>query len=104
MTTLIPPPTRQIIGYVNKDGTVIGDRTWLIYWLQGLFERTGGTTAPTNNEIMVDLPDDVGIEEIRHEVSKAIESAALWNQVAELSAVVAELKKEIDGLKSGTML
>lgn len=45
--------------------------------LNAVFARIGGASAPNNNELAVSDDDDGGLEEFKHETSKAIQSLSL---------------------------
>jgi hypothetical protein len=93
------------------------DPAWALYLTKGLFDRVGGHDAPTNLDIAIALHDDAGIEEMRADLYRLQGEAMLWPPVAQattespadglvqaLIAEVAELRKEIDSLKAGTIL
>lgn len=81
-----------------------------------VYDRLGGATAPTINELSFSDDEDSGLEEIRAELSKAIEGLQaapqpewlqiehLQTQVEEAHALLAELRKEVEDLKQGQML
>jgi hypothetical protein len=99
---------------------------WL-RWLMALHIRTGGTVAPSNNDLSVDLPEDAGLEELRAQLFTFMDAVGqappsqpelpqedftppyqetpreeiLETQVRSLAEQVAVLQKEIDGLKQG---
>jgi hypothetical protein len=82
-------------------------------WMSDVTERIGGVIAPTNNELAASDFDDAGVEELKHESAKAFDALMqtppvvevrveqLETQFAVLMAAVAELAKELDGLKQG---
>ncbi len=100
---------------------------WVRYFLQ-LLERVGGPDGQTNQELVADMHDDAGLEELKHEYSKAIDGLALYPRqepaipyqdltpavvhihqaqdpharIEYLEAQVAELARAIEGLQQGT--
>lgn len=82
-----------------------------------VFDRIGGPTAPTINELSFSDDEDSGLEEIRSEFSKAIEglqsipppaevaqAESVDTQLSALLAEMAELRKQVEDLKQGQML
>lgn len=65
MTSLFAVPSRVPIGTDDNGRPVMITRAWLDFINEQLFNRVGGTTAPTNSELVVDMHDDAGIEEMK---------------------------------------
>lgn len=85
--------------------------------LTALWSRTGGTTAPTNNELIQSDDDDSGLEEFKHENAKLFDGLAsappayvvqqveeIETRLASLISHVAELRKELEDIKQGQMI
>lgn len=51
MSTIVPPPQRQIFGTTTKDGTVIVNLEWYRYLAQALYTRVGGLSSITLAEL-----------------------------------------------------
>lgn len=73
---LIPVPARVALGKTPDGQPVFIERPWLDYLSQALFNRVGGTSAPTNSELVVDMHDDAGLEELKSEFFKATDGLA----------------------------
>jgi hypothetical protein len=91
-------------------------------WRQIVYTRIGGAVAPTINELVVSDDEDSGLEEMRHEFTKAIDGLGtlpqwsdaevrkdidaleLRTQVASLQSLLTELRREVEDLKQGQML
>jgi hypothetical protein len=97
--------------------TGILTREWSLYFSQ-LFERVGGSDGQSTNELIVDLHDDAGIEEIKFDVYRLRDElnttpapqGAFFTPEADpharieaLEALVMRLASEIDALKQGTL-
>jgi hypothetical protein len=119
---LIPPPPPTVpLGRVVGPNVYI-DQAWALYLTKGLFDRVGGYEAPSNTDIKQELHDlalqaDPGIEELKADAYRLQGEVMLWppivppaqetavdGLVQALIAEVAELRKEIDSLKAGTIL
>lgn len=86
-------------------------------FLAGLWTRGGGAIAQNNSELMVDMFDDAGIEELKsgqygqlQDLSQNPGSqnfyTAFDDVIAEMRAlqdVVAELIKRVDGMQQGNL-
>lgn len=107
-----PPPTVPLASVIN--GRIYVDPVWDLFF-KALVERTGGTEAPTNSELSVALHDDAGIEEtkadiyqIRNEAPPPVVQLPPQDTpdalVQALTEQVAEMRREIDALKAGTVL
>lgn len=70
---LFSVPSRVPIGRDADGRPVMIDRAWLDYLGQQLFYRVGGTNAPTNAELVVDMSDDAGLEELKEAFFKAVD-------------------------------
>lgn len=73
---IFPVPARVPIGKDADGRPVMIERAWLDYFCQQLFNRVGGETAPTNSELVVDMSDDAGLEELKSEFFKAADGLA----------------------------
>lgn len=91
-------------------------REWWLF-LQFQWNRTGGSNGQSSSDLATDMPEDAGIEEtkaelyaIRDALSQSPPVAALpsdddsHGRLQSLEALVADLRKEIEALKQGTML
>lgn len=109
---IVVSPRHQIVD--PKTGMATAEE---LRWRAQMLNRVGGGVAPTINELTFSDDEDSGLEEIRHELTKAIEGLqsapplveqtqvdALQTEVCELREVVAELRKELDDLRQGVML
>lgn len=115
MSTLIPPPQRHIIGTCNGQ-PVIGNRDWYLYWTRDLPDRVTGVEDDSTSDLDV-LQSEIDSlslapvdEPLRaaDDLTPALVPAQTVDDLAAelhgLRAIVAELVKEIDGLKAGTIL
>jgi hypothetical protein len=111
-----PPPPTVPFGWLENGTPVRIDQAWDLF-LRALVERTGGVDAPTNSELAIALHDDAGIEEMRSDLFRLAGEVAIAPSrepqsevqapdalVQALIAQVAEMRKEIDALKAGTVL
>jgi len=117
MSTLIPPPPPTVpLGHVIGSKVFI-DGAWAQYLTMSLVERVGGYEAPSNTDLATALHDDAGIEELKADLYAArgefqlippgapVAPEALADGLVQaLIAELAELRKEIDTLKAGTIL
>lgn len=101
---------------LDRDGTLFPSRD-LYRWMRDITERGGGVNAPSNSELVVDLPDDAGIEEIKHEFAKrfdaldmapttVLEAPANDNEpaISALMAAIDALRARIEALEQGVSL
>ena len=108
-TTLALQPPR--VRLVDDNGQIT--RAWYAY-MERLQERVGGYDGPSTIDLAQSDDDDSGLEEFKHEFSKALDALAvqppqiqeqriesLETEVAQLRELVAVLLSEIDGLKQG---
>lgn len=123
----LAPPNPRVPWFDPKTGEV--SRYWLT-WIEDLFTRVGGQTASTNIDLGIDMPEDVGVEEIRAQLGRLADDLSLSpvyapepkeadlapprtetpyeqfleTQVRELAEQIAQLRAEIDGIKQGLSL
>lgn len=85
-------------------------------WARDITERVGGVTGPSTNDLSSSAFEDAGIEETKAALYRladdinaapAAQPAAVDEDpqpsIAQLLAEIAELRKEVEGLKSGTV-
>lgn len=64
-------------------------------WLRQLWERVGGSIAPTNNELSATEYADAGIESMQAEIYQLRDQVdTLQTQIAELTAKVASMSSD----------
>lgn len=108
-TLALQPPRVPLVD--PKTGLVT--REWYVYF-ERLQDRVGGYDGPSTVDLAQSDDDDSGLEEFKHEFSKALDALAiqppqapemrveaLETEVAQLRELIAVLLKEIDGLKQG---
>ena len=92
-------------------------REWYKFFEQ-LFVRSGGSIAPTNDDLARDLPEDAGIEETKADLYRLRDEAnsqpptggfftpvpAEDGRLQALEAELARLVKEVEALKQGVIL
>ena len=107
--SMAPAPIRSPL--VDARGIVTAP--WL-QWLRALYERIGGPIAPSNNDISGEMPEDVGIEELKAVVYAMADAACLQppaqiyqadpdieTRLAEMAATIAALQAQINDLRQG---
>lgn len=98
--------------------------------LQGVLDRVGGTTGASTTDLAISDDEDSGLEEFKHETSKALDGLAMQpasvfeaftdplhplpqehvdvqhilSELAGLREEVARLRAEVQGIQEGTML
>ncbi len=65
MADIFTVPARVPIGRDAENRPVMIEPAWLNYLGKQVYERIGGVSAPDNAELVVDLHDDAGIEELK---------------------------------------
>jgi hypothetical protein len=91
-------------------------REWYLF-LQGIFNRVGGANGESTADIIASLFEDAGSSETNamvFEVERALSQIPspqpltttdiLLAEISELRATVAELKKDLDALRQGTLI
>jgi hypothetical protein len=91
-------------------------REWYLFF-QGVFDRIGGANAPTPEDLSASFFEDAGSGEtnaILFTVEQALSQMppdavqlvvdTLLTEVAELREQVAELKKDLDAIRQGTLI
>lgn len=79
-------------------------REWYLFF-QALWLRVGGADAPSSDDL-TQAPAYAGLNvaDIQATLQTGIEDNAQEPTTAELAAQIAELRKEIDGLKQGVVI
>lgn len=78
-------------------------REWYLL-LQGLFNRAGGSTGSSTADLAESMFEDAGIEETKAALFRLAQDMGSMPSYADLAAEVAEMRKEIEGLKQGVLL
>lgn len=98
-------------------------REWYLF-LQGVFERVGGPIGPSTNDLALSMPEDSGAEETKALLGASLQDAGqaptiaaalppqvssdelqlLSATVASLQDQIAELVKEVEGLRQGSLI
>jgi hypothetical protein len=91
-------------------------REWYLF-LQDIFNRVGGANGESTTDIVASLFEDAGSSETNamvFEVERAFSQIPspqpltttdiLLAEISELRATVAELKKDLDALRQGTLI
>lgn len=87
------------------------------YVARQIFLRLGGVTAPTNSELVVDMHDDAGIEELKHDLYRSrdainqapsgaffIVGAEEFTRLHAAEAALEDLRKRVSSLEQGVQL
>jgi len=117
MTAIAPYRLDIHIGTTEDGKRVTATPQFWDYFARSLFDRVGGIDAPTNNELVIDMHDDAGLEEFKHEFGKLFDGLnqtppqqpaqpepAPSGRLEALEALVHSLQAEIEGLKQGFQL
>lgn len=72
-------------------------------WLRDLWNRTGGATAPSNNDLATTEYADAGIEENKAATYALADQLNAFD-VSGLLATIAELAKRVEALEQGTVI
>lgn len=96
--------------------TGIISREWYLFF-QGVFDRIGGANAPTPEDLSASFFEDAGsgetnallftVEQALSQTPPAASDVALdtlLGEVSELREQVAELRKELDAIRQGTLI
>lgn len=106
------PPRVQMVD--PKTGMVT--REWYLF-LQGVFDRIGGANGQSSQDIIQDMPDDAGLEEIKatlfattdaiNQTPPVQDPQTLDMILAELSSQrdqITELIKTVQAIQQGTLI
>lgn len=117
MSTLTSPAYRVPIGIDAEGRPVMADRAFFDYIAGQLFARVGGAIAPTNSELVVDMHDDAGIEEMKHDLYRSrdainqapsgaffIIGAEEFTRLHAAEAALEDLRKRVSSLEQGVQL
>lgn len=117
MSTLTKPQARITLGWAKVSGQRIPveiDIEWDLF-LSRLTERAGGTSGASTPELSEEAFDDAGIDDLKATVYAATDSAGqspvqmaqeiqqLGTELSGALAQLAELTKEVQGLKQGML-
>lgn len=105
----------QRVPVADKNGLIT--REWYLFF-QALWLRTGGDIAPSTNDVLTSLPQGLGVAELQADsFNQAVAFGSdppvvqlepidlLIAEVSNLQAQLAEVMKQLDGLRSsGTQL
>ena len=100
--------------FLDPSGRVT--RPWWLF-LQGMLQRVGGVTGSSTDDLVMSLPEDAGIEEIKADLytfrQEQLVGPGLYSsdtpkedpsaRIEALEALVSDLASQIDDLKKGTL-
>lgn len=110
------PSARQPVTLADERGVVTFTRPWILFFQQ-VYERVGGPIAASTPDLAESLFEDAGSSETNaalfsieqgfgqqppQTLVEAVES--LMAELATQRDTIAEMQKEIDGLKQGQMI
>lgn len=79
-------------------------REWFLFF-QALWNRTGGGSAPSSDDLLVNLSTGIGIGEVDADVDRTQQDLGqVPEYVTALRAEVAELQKRLQALEQGPIL
>lgn len=106
------PPRVQFVD--PRTGMI--NREWYLF-LQGIFNRVGGANGASSTDIVASLFEDAGSSETNAMLFELEQSVAqypvpqatlaeqiLQAEIAELRDTVAEMKKDLDAIRQGTLI
>ncbi len=104
-SALKQPAQRQPLASVDpKTGSLLITREWYNF-LFGIYERVGGALGEDSSAFAQGLPEDAGLEELKHQVFAA--NAALEQATADMAhmrAELDELRKAVQSLQQSTLI
>jgi len=107
MTTLSPPPQTRTIGTAlisGKPVAVQADIAWFRYWAQGVYDRIGGATGASTDDLATSAFEDAGVPELFSMLYALQDATGQANEVAALREELATLRQRLEAIEQGVNL